>query len=685
MVSRRKIYTCAFLFAGVGVTGCIEDELGELELEASPEQADDSAVGLADELENNNGATPYSGFPVVECSSHNVIGVLDDVRGAHCSLPGAPPLPSWQWHTMFDDFTPDLLAWTEAVPFGLGRYCIYEYVGPEEPNQEDYNALFSAIDAYPGMPIESVAPDCRGEVVQGGGLNDPSVTAELASAFHDAIQWIPGATLAPTGPNRRLAEVAIVDTVSQLAHDDPAIDSVNEHGEFMGDIVRDITCADPPDPDCEDSIRYHIAMPREDNEYADWDQGGNFGTMGDFAMSVVAAVGHWRMNRLADPHAPQRLVISASLEAPMTSDPNRGPVRALEEALYFAACNGAIVVAAAGNTTDAECGHKELDPLAPATYELIEAPDQTWCALHGYAPIDPFGFPVFSGPRPLVYAVGGLDGLDRAIPNARAKGMPALAAYAANATVATADGFTTPLTGTSVSTAVVAATASLVWSYAPELTPDEVMRLISDSGFETQISPNFDFTESAPRVRRASVCAALEAACTNMPPGHCPLLACDPLQPPTDGHLGGYFAAADAALADPGNVVKQYDADPGGDPVCVVPTWDEQIDPQPEHPACPACGLDSPPPPDPPDNDVLSMSIDSIYQGLVVDIKLVTYDGAGTAKVFKFRQDVIQSVNDPSLDVTQVRIDAPNTERATLAFTLANGSIQDGPVPVHSQ
>jgi hypothetical protein len=687
MYTRRPIFTCAFLFAGLGITGCVDEDLDghelDLELVASPDEAEDPAVGIADELASENGATPYN-YPVVECSSFNVIAVLDDVRGASCSLGESLP-PNWAWHTMFDDFTPDLAAWTEPIPKGLQRYCIFEYVGPQEPNQEDYTQLFAIIDQYPHMSIDSAAQDCRGQRLQGTGLNDAAVMTELADAFHDAIDWIPGGVLAPTTPNRKYTEVAIVDTVSQDAHDDPFLDPVNEHGEFMGDIVSDIACADPSDPHCQDTIRYHVAMPREENEFADWYSGGEFGTMGDLSMSIVAAVGLWRQNRLADPNAPQRLVISASLgwvpEAPYNSDPNRGPVRALEAALHYAACNGAIVLAAAGNTTDAACGQGQLDPLAPATYEMVEAPGEKWCAEQGFIPIDELNFPVFGDPRPLVYAIGGLDGFDRPIPNARPKGMPALAAYAANTTVHTANGFTTPLTGTSVSTAVVAGIASLVWSYDPTIKPVELMHLIADASYETDLEADFDFTATHPRVRRASVCSALEYACANLSPGTCPQLSCQMAAPPADGHLGDYYAAIDDALNDPGNVVAQWDNDLGYDPVCVAPTWDEQIEPQPEHPMCPDCMLDTPPDLTP-DNDMLNMSVMPMYQGLIVQAKLVTYNLVGTPTAFNLSDKAVGSLNDPTVAITQVALESPNAVSASLTFMLVDGSIQDGPITV---
>ncbi|HLT40073.1 MAG TPA: S8/S53 family peptidase [Enhygromyxa sp.] len=668
------------------MTGCIDAELEADALELEAEQPGGAAVEVADELAGNNGATPYSGPPVLECLSHNVIGVLPD-RGGDCSLAGAPPLPNWQWHAMFDEFTPDLADWTEPVPGQLQRFCIFEYVGLDEPNPEDYSELFAAIELYSNVSIDSVAPDCRGEVVQGNGLDDPAVTTELVNAFHRAIQWIPGEELEWTASNRRYAEVAIVDTVSQLAHEDPYVDPVNQHGQFMGDIVNDIACAGSTDPACEDAIRYHIAMPREAGEYANWVEGGEFGTMGDLAMSVVAAVGHWRERRLADSDAPPRLIISASLgwvpEAPVTTDPNRGPVLALEEALYFAACNGAIVLAAAGNTTDAACGHLETDPLAPASYELVPAPTEAECLQRGYEPIDSGNYPVFADPRPLVYAIGGLDGRDRPIANARSEAMSGLAAYAANASVHTASGFTLPLTGTSVSTAVVAATASLVWSFAPELSPDQVMKVIFESGYETELVADFDFTQMSPKVRRVSVCAALQEVCAQLPAGHCPTPICDNPEPPGDGHLGSFFDAVDIAVGDPNNVVDHDDAGPGQVPVCTPPTWDEQIDPQPELPACPTCKFDSPPPPDSePYNDILTMSLATQYKGLLVSGILVTYDANGSVLTFTLKSKTIDSLNDPWGRIVSVGLEAPGTVAASLTFTMADGSSQSGPIPV---
>jgi hypothetical protein len=621
---------------------------------------------------------PISGTPIVGCSTHNVIGELDS-RSGDCELPGAPATPNWARHRMFDDATPDLVAWTEAVPGELQRYCSYEYIGREPIGQRHYDELFAAIDAYPGMPLDSVALDCRSELVQGNGLEDPAIVAQLAESFHRAIQWIPGSALRSTAGQREHIEVAVLDTVSR-----EGTKPVNEHGVVMGEIIAEIACPDG-DSSCSNTIRHHQAMPRHANKSADWARGGDFGTMGDLATAIVAAVGHWRMAQLDDRDAAKRLVINASLGwVPDASASTNAPERALERALEFAACNGALVIAAAGNIPDPACAAGDSGPLAPATYQLVEAPDAAECARLGYAAIEDSMLPVFGESRPLVYAAGGLDGHDRPILNGRPEAMPPLAVYAAHASVEAGGDYTTPLTGTSVSAAVVSATASLVWSYAPELTPNQVMQLIYDSGVDIGQQADFGFAGAAATVHRVSVCAAMSELCSGRNSSVCPELDCLDSHVPPDGYLGGFAAALNAAIADPSNQVRTFIGPAGTDPVCEPRAWNEQVKPQPEHPLCPACGLDSPPPPSPPEDDaVLSISLPSQHRGTVVAIKLTVYDVTGTPEVFSMSQAVVDSVNNPNISVTQVELRTPVVVSATLDFMLDDDSTSSGQIPVY--
>lgn len=664
MYSNKRSLPVSLLLLGIGLTACADDGKAIQREDEAP-----ARLARADVQE----AERVAGVPIEACSAHAVIGELDGREG-DCSLPGAPSTPHWTRHRMFGDSTPDIAAWSEAPPGELQRYCSYQYVGSGPIGREHYDELFAAIDAYPGMALESVDLDCRSEAAQGNGLDSPAVLAPLAEAFLRAIQWIPGSMLRSTVGVRERVEVAILDTVSRQAAGSEQIQPVHEHGRLMAAIIDEITCADA-DSACANTIRHHLALPRRAAS-TDWVRGGDFGTMGDLATSIVAAVGHWRMDQLADPSAPKRLVINASLGwEPDASSSSNAPERALEQALGFAACNGALVIAAAGNVANPACAAQDTGPLAPASYQLVAAPDAAECARLGYAPLDPSAYPIFGEARPLVYAAGGVDGRDRPLLNGRPEAMPPLATYAAHASVATEDGYTTPLTGTSVSAAVVSATAGLLWSYAPELTPDQVMGLIYESGIDTGRSADFAFGDATPAVHRVSVCAAMSRLCSSKEDGRCPELDCADPSVPADGYLGGYFAAAHAAIADAGDRKRSFFGPVGEAPVCESTSWNEQVQPQPELPACPACGLDSPPPPD--NKGTLYMTLESEYLGSVVAIILTTFDPLGRPTSFVLDPWVIESVNDPEVEVTEVELETGPVVHAILTFRLPDAHLSE--------
>jgi hypothetical protein len=83
---------------------------------------------------------------------------------------------------------------------------------------------------------------------------------------------------------------------------------------------------------------------------------------------------------------------------------------------------------------------------------------------------------------------------------------------------------TATLTGSSVSAAVVSSTAAVLWHYRPELTPGEVMELVSNTGSVLESRADFciDGTASSPcphahmSVKRVRLCDVLATHC---PPG----------------------------------------------------------------------------------------------------------------------------------------------------------------------
>jgi hypothetical protein len=671
MHSRFNVRPWSMLLVAIGLTACVEEEVGEVGEPADELEVVEPAAAAADQLQAENPEQLVGGDPIVACTSVNVIGELS--VNADCSNQMLALPPDWDVHGLFISHNPELGHWTEPRTQAMRQFCVFEWVGQEPVTLEDYEPLFDAIENSSVMDLETVEVDCLGQATMGSGLDTAAVHEALAGRYHKAIEWVSATQLGGSQANRVFPKIAILDTVSQQAHDNPQIDPINMHGEFMGDIVADVACPDHDD-ECLKYINYHVAMPREAYSAADYVVGGQHGTMGDLATAVVAAVGTWREERIADPTETPRLVLSLSLGwDPSLNAPTRAPYRALELALKFASCNGAIVVASSGNVADPKCP-VDTGPLAPATFEEVAAPTAQECAQLGFLPLDPNQYPVFDVPRPLVYAVGGIDG-ERPIVNARPDSTPPLVSFASNVTVASVQGgYTLPLTGTSVSAASVAAIAGLMWSYSPESTPSQIMTTIATSGHLSSMTADFGFGGYSGNVRQVSACLALEDICTGRP--GCPTLNC---QQQTGYDLAH---AIDDAINDPSNTLASH---VGGNPVqvqCGWSEWDEQTDPQPEHPICPSCSITSPDDEEK-SNDELSMTIKAEYQGLVDGITFTTVAANGTRTVFVFDAAIIESVNSPAINITQVTMEAPGTVSANLSFHLVDGSTQDGPIVVN--
>ena len=132
------------------------------------------------------------------------------------------------------------------------------------------------------------------------------------------------------------------------------------------------------------------------------------------------------------------------------------------------------------------------------------------------------------GGHPFVFAVGGVDGADNEIYNARPKSTPRLVAPSEHAVALVPAGTkymdeqgasvellesqpTRRLTGTSVSAAVASAAAALVWSYRGKLTAPEVMELVYNGAED--LSPQTSRVGAPDPVHRISLCGALTAAC----------------------------------------------------------------------------------------------------------------------------------------------------------------------------
>jgi subtilisin family serine protease len=680
------------LIFGLLLLGCEDFEDFDSIDNSAPDLSDEQPiVGPVDEagvLAPESHSVPVE-LVVGSCpGATRLIGVLEPGH-SDCTLSGSVPA-QWASSSLFEAGSPGVAALSENVPASLRRHCAYDYVGPAGQVSAWYGALTTAVDNSPYMNVETLSTDCRGEFEQ-GDLYDVSIGEELRAAFLANIGWATGQQIDDTsGSNRETIEVAIVDTVSQAAADSTTIEPANGHGLQMAALVREVGCPSGRS-DCVDAVHHVLAMPRDDwSTTPDWVVGGNHGSQGDLAMGIYQAVEAWRERRLASPgNSAPRLVINLSLgwerlaEEPLESV--RGPHASVLAAMRFASCHGALMIAAAGNTKNELCPEQYVGALAPARFEQLAAPTAAECLLLGHVPQWTTSYPIFAGINdyaPLVHAVGGLDESDEPLINARVEAMPRLAALGANGIV---DPGAESLSGTSVSAAVTSATAALLWSYRPELRPDQVMTLIYGAGWATGEVSDFALRGS-PDVHRVSVCAALDDACAGQP-SQCPKPGCSATAPAPDGNLSSFGAAVDAVLADPQTNIESFELETAAQyPTCEPPTEVGSTDlasPQPEIPLCSRCSLGKAGG-FLPNDDELSMTIDPAYAGQILALKLVLTDSAGTPSYHSFDSDVVDSLNRQPypVDITRVLVEAASAQDAALQFALADGTVQTNRITI---
>lgn len=672
-----NIKTHIALLGGLLLGGCTlsEDQIetdiiDELDEPASP-SADPADEGeIASQPEESVPA--YLNIIPAECIGAPVVAILEDAE-EECNRRGLPP--NWIWNPMFDTGSPDTTAITLPVPDELQKYCMFEYVGQQKlGNPEDYAPILQYIDSHPGLSLNTTGADCMGFQPMANTLADPDLAKLMAEAFMLNIDAPDANDIWPTVEDQRPVTLEVIDSVSQYAFDN-GIAPFNRHGIFMKALIDGIAC--PFGGHCAEYNHLLLGMPRADYQLPDWVVGEAYASKVDIAIQIYAAVQAWRERKLNnDPTATDRLVLNISLGYQRVNAGNddftRGPQASLKAALDFASCHGALVFAASGNVRDENCPENEDGALAPAAFEGILAPDADECHAMGFDPDWEHDFPIFKGDRPLLYAVSGVDAFDELLPNSRKNSRAALAAIGSNGIGAD---MSQALTGTSVSAAVASATAKLIWSYNPELRPDEVYAAMWNTGWDLGVHADFGLVPGT-NSHRLSVCAALREACDGL--GHCPALNCSAQAPASDGNLGGFFQAVDDVLSDPGTVVKEYDGH-GASATCEVWQPTELVTPQPELPICAYCGADVM---SGANNDKLYMSIDPAYVGMVTDVVLLLKDNMGVTTAVTMDPEVVASLNDTSIGVVQVNFNAPAvTKAATLSFSL--GAVgQSNPVVV---
>lgn len=512
-------------------------------------------------------------------------------------------------------------------PDPLDRFCVLDW----EPAPGSLTAppVHAPVTS---MRVRGLAPDCHvvspvAAPVAESLREMPDVPVQLVNTFLVQAGALAGPPKGAAGQTR----IAVIDSAPDFDTGGKAGKGRFLHGRALGRILRELTCpGDGSDPSCIGFVRNHLALPLVPPGIPDLN-GGFYGSQTDLALAIVRALDDWLVGTVAGANKRVPLVMNLSLawdagrgyggEYQSSAAELRGPAASVHAAITRAVCLGAAVIAAAGNRSGGT--PETTGPMYPAAWESKPAPTAADCQpyIAAAGPLAPGVDPPRGGERPgntlapiptvsyrpLVYAVGGVDGRDQPIAVTRLRGRPRLAAMAFHVAAPDreAGGFTDVFTGSSVSTAVVSAAAATVWGYVPHLPAAQVMRIVYESGMLIGPPTAADFCfgggNLCPPIRRVSVCTAARLACS-LYPGSCPTPPppCAKEAPPNLGANPTWDSMVwDAAVAR----VDRVETEIGGAPPCTGPVcapadhlptnaavpW---VCPQPGWPGCDVCVVD---------------------------------------------------------------------------------------------
>ena len=604
--------------------------------------------------------------PMTEaCPSDRFIGRLPSPGAcpAPLGVPGlVPKTGHWQRSHLFD---------LGAGPpsHDLGRYCVYQW----RPKQVGNPPVLESLPRDGPLPPDWIEPDCNIVAAQCDSYAD-QLAPHLQSAFLTQVEP-PG----PVGGFSAPTPVWIVDSAVDALTPQPGTGRL-EHGRAMGVIVRRLTCDNAGG--CTTVVPSSLSLRLRYGPFGalvrDDVDGGYFGSVGDLATSIYEAT----IKQM--PGSIDRFVINLSLGWDPTEYGPSGPpstlsprYRAVYEALAFARCHGAVIIAAAGNASGGES--PGVGPLYPAAWEAEPAPTPSQCSQLGVPAGPP---PAVTSYTPLLYAVSGVDGADLPLMSARAGGRARLAAPAAHATLEDSPGsgeYTGVYSGTSVASAVTAAAVGAAWAYVPTMAGPDVMAMIRGVGVDQGVAADLCLgAGGCGNQRRISVCRAVAAACAVSG-------SCDPVAPqcplgssPRDARPAPLEPLACSVTATVQAPIPQApilvgapcDATyyPVPDATTVAPcpgrqlyslTAEPWVQPQPRGAGCPTCGFF---------DGVLVLGLAEELPGVLTKPTLHVVDVAGTDLYYPLDVDPRELVAGAVIKVEDLDVDFASMLKAAVEF-----------------
>ena len=485
------------------------------------------AFGCTTQTESEQVGSIQASLLINGCDQGTRVGVPS--RGRSCPAPG--PRSGWTVSNLFQQ--------SAAITANGQPFCLYQYTGSP--------SLFSTAglpaDPGNGAPGDQwTDADCLG-VIALNATPTELVTSAHVSASHAQMgrpSELPSIAGLPA-PIR----VAVLDS-SETSNINDVEPTTGEflHGRAVSMVNREHACPE--------GRAGGVCIPDFDT-YLVLDQGGDAMTPG----------GHYgRMSSLAT--ALEEAVVEAAgeqLVIPLALGwhprfqhrdgdpllPEATTVQAVRAALDYAACQGALVLAAAGNKTSAG---EQTGALCPACWETST--------------------PSCDNTRPLVYAVGAVTPTGEPLPTSRQGGQPPLvAAGQAVSADNRVENVVGPAlgswTGTSMGVAHIGAIATIAWGYRPNLNAKSIMALVRDSGRTIAAQADFCFestqNQPCPSVVRATACGLLgelfaegSPVCTN---GGCPEdLNCEE-NPSAEVTLSAETVNALVAFTNPDDLLNQ--------------------------------------------------------------------------------------------------------------------------------
>lgn len=462
-----------------------------------------------------------------ECVGTRYIGVVPTASSCTGTVSG------WARTRLFPDNPQDELA----------RYCVFTWSGSGAP-------AVAQLPHFGGN--DSPQLDCAG-VTGHASLFETTEQAALEASFRAQVEAL--STLPTSSGPWASTKVVVVDSSITHGFPDPSSGLI-DHGRAVGLVVRALACGSGPAATCRARVSNRLALPLVRVNDAIEERpttGGYFGTLGQTARAIVAG---FDAAALVPPAAP--IVVNLSIGW----DPGLGgaytgsnyltlapPVRAVNSALTYVACKNGLAIAASGNASN---GEDEVGgPAYPGGWEVKSSPTAARCASLGGLVAGPAAVTTH---RPLLYAVGGVDGLDRPLRNRRPGSVPSLVAPGSHATISRAGATPTRVfTGSSMGAAVTSAAAATMWSYLPNQSRHDLMEKLRgsaiDLGWTPAVRPDSCTGVACPSsVRRVSFCRAVAEACRSNPVCSPSVVSCPPVMIPRDARPAGLAYAMPGAL-----------------------------------------------------------------------------------------------------------------------------------------